>query len=396
MGIRESTLFFDSIAGAAQRGLDSIGMMADYNRTEPSSGELSIVRYTQGDARKLPFMAAIHRTIRSMEAEGVTFERDMTNLTKPYQLTIGDLRRIYEWQGQPSFSSESRSGKAKLVGVVNLKGGTGKTTAVANIAVGLIHSRKHISRRLRVLLLDLDPQGSLTYMMGVKANPSRTTLQAIAQNPSREELLEWIVPTSNDGLYILPAETTDAFLTMAHSSLARERNVPLSALLETSIIDKIADQFDLIITDSCPHLDSSLINVLASANGLLVPVAADRLDLDSSLKFMRGLSSLFNTLHNSRMVPETFRILLTRFDESNNDHIQVKDLLDRDMPQHLLDTPMMFGRAFANSQTRQGTLYDIPLRDYRGNKKGLGRAKECMDKVVSDFFSVYLLPECQK
>ena len=391
MGTKQETIVkFEWLARQSQLGLDTITLQSSVLRAD-SENRPSVVTYSLNEAKsKLPLLGGIQRAVRQMEDEGFVFRRDEGSLARPYQLDVAAIRKIYEFLGVKSYA-DIYGRDATVVAYLNLKGGVGKTTSLANIATGLIHEESLIQKRLKILVVDLDPQGAATFILGVTPDESRTAMMAMLDNPPRDELLQRIYPTVSDGLYVLPAATTDGFTAMSLPTVAQQRNIPMSAILEDSVLSKVRKDFDLILIDYGPHLEPSFLNILSSADGLVIPVATDRVDLDSTFKFMRGLGDLLlSAVHDFKVDFNKVKVLLTRFDENNLDHKHVWGLLCDLFASTMFANRIPLAKPFAASQARQGTVYDIPTKDYTGDGKSLARARMKMDSVVTEFYGVYL------
>lgn len=163
----------------------------------------------------------------------------------------------------------------RSIGVVNLKGGSGKTTTALTLAVGAA------MRDLRVLLIDGDSQAnaSMTMLDGELAED--LTLGHVLLDQARADAA--IRPTRVQGVDVLPADEklADAAL-MLSDQLGRERR------LRTAMLG-VEDDYDLVVIDAAPQLSLVTINILNYAGELLVPV-------DAGLYSLAGLSRLQETV----------------------------------------------------------------------------------------------------
>lgn len=156
-----------------------------------------------------------------------------------------------------------------IMSFVNQKGGVAKTTLTLNL--GYIFSEKK-----KVLLIDLDPQGSLSISLGIESD---AMYQIICKSKKAEEFLVKI----KDNLFLLP---TDISLSVAELNLVTEmarENVLKRAL------NKIKDDFDYIFIDCPPSLGLLVINSLNASDKVIIPCATDYLSY-------RGLKLLLDTL----------------------------------------------------------------------------------------------------
>lgn len=162
-----------------------------------------------------------------------------------------------------------------IVSIVNQKGGVGKSTTAVNLAAFLAHLGKY------VLLVDLDPQGNASSGLGHDVSTARGTYEAMA---GQEDVKNLIVPTSQEGLYLLPGSANLAGASVELvNELNRERKLH-SALLG------VRNDFDYIIIDNPPTLGLLTINGLAAADSVLIPVQAEYYALE-------GLGQLMSTIN---------------------------------------------------------------------------------------------------
>jgi chromosome partitioning protein len=170
-----------------------------------------------------------------------------------------------------------------IIAVANQKGGVGKTTSTLNLAAALQEAGK------RVLLVDLDPQGSLSVAAGVPdidaVYPSIGDLLANAARGrgGKELSIKDAIIVSPAGLDLVPANTA---LSAAELGLvsALNRESALAGLLKP-----VEDAYDYILIDCLPSLGLLAINALRAAHGIVIPVQADYLA-------MHGLAQIFETI----------------------------------------------------------------------------------------------------
>lgn len=207
------------------------------------------------------------------------------------------------------------SKKATIIAVVNQKGGTGKTTTCENLGIGLANEGK------RVLLVDTDPQSSLTIALG---NPrpddlpvTLTDLMAKIMQDQPPLPKEGIL-SHEEGVDLVPANITLSGLEVSLVN-AMSRETILKQYLET-----VKGQYDYILLDCMPSLGMLTVNALAASDQVLIPVQANYLSA-------KGLEQLLQTVNKvKRQINPKLRIegiLLTMVDSRTNYAKEISTLI---------------------------------------------------------------------
>ena len=205
--------------------------------------------------------------------------------------------------------------KATVMAVVNQKGGTGKTTTCENLGVGLAMEGK------KVLLVDTDPQASLTICLG---HPVPDQLSPTLSDAMGKILLEQpIAPGEGilhhpEGVDLMPANIELSGLEVSLVN-AMSRETILRQYLDT-----VKQNYDFILLDCMPSLGMLTVNALAAADNVLIPVQAAYLPA-------KGLEQLLQTINKvRRQINPKLKIegiLLTMVDSRTNYSKEISSLI---------------------------------------------------------------------
>ena len=194
----------------------------------------------------------------------------------------------------------------KVIAVSNQKGGVGKTVSCVNLGIGLAQEGK------KVLLIDGDPQGSLTISLGYEEpDEMEYSLATLMMNIVNDEKMniEKTILHHKEGVDLIPANIElSAIEVSLVNAMSRE-------LILRSMVEKLRDFYDFIIIDCMPSLGMMTINALACADSVLIPVQAAYLPV-------KGLEQLIKTIGKvKRQINpklEIEGILLTMVDNRTN------------------------------------------------------------------------------
>ncbi len=255
--------------------------------------------------------------------------------------------------------------KARVISVVNQKGGVGKTTTAVNLATIFAVMDK------KVLIIDIDSQGNTSSGLGIKQTERKITSYNvfIGLNSIRDAILATEVPN----LSIVSANTNLAAIELDLIHLKNYENILLEKL------EEIKNDFDYIIIDCPPSLGLITLNALVACNEVLIPMLCDFYSLE-------GLSHLLKTVEiiEKKMNPgiKIGGILFTMYDKRNKLTEQVENDVRACLGKLVYKTtiPRNVKVSEAPSHGKAAIIYDYRCS---GSRAYIDLAKEIIDNEVN-------------
>lgn len=256
---------------------------------------------------------------------------------------------------------------AKIVAVVNQKGGVGKTTTAINLGAYLAQSGKF------VLLLDIDPQGNATSGLGVEMQSvEKGVYEAMIGQCAFREIIR---STKIEGYRVAPA-------TLSLSGASVELvDVPNREFLLSQALTEVRNDFDYVIIDCPPSLGILTVNALVSADEVLIPVQAEYYALE-------GLGQLMNTIEmvkkNIKPELEVKGVVLTMFDKRNRLSEQVMQEIYKYFPNKIFRSVIPRNVRLAEAPSHAKTIAEYDPYS-KGGKAYERLAREVVDQEVNSY-----------
>lgn len=416
---------FAEIARACEAGRDDLagrGLSEDGNRRLRKFSTWEITRYL------IPVAQAHFRRVLKQNPDLPQGQSETTGGAKWFTLDeVHRLRAFFGDQGSKAkeYVPYRPAGlAAKLVAVANFKGGVGKTSTAAHLAMSAALDG------YKVLVIDLDSQASMTSVFGgTVADEWQTVFPLLARhyaahlqssNQGRVDRGEAPIPlddTLTEALevktqsLIQPTHWPNIDLIGAQLNLYwAEFQVPVwrmqgrgwklwDALTDILDADGVLDDYDLVFIDTPPALGYLTINGLAAADILLVPVGASFLEFDSTGRFFDMLHTTFNSIEEGENLaaralgrPEmafqwdAVRAVVTRYDGSQQAELAglMQAYLGKTLSPHRQDFTALIGQA---GEQVQG-IYEADYRDF--NRETYARGRETFDATYAAFKTLLL------
>ncbi len=257
---------------------------------------------------------------------------------------------------------------ARVISLVNQKGGVGKTTTSINLSASLgKHGKK-------TLLIDLDPQGNASTGLGVNKGAIKYSVYDVLTD--RCEIKDAIIKTKFSKLYILPATINLAGLDMElvqmeYNNSEFRKNEQLKKALAT-----VEEHFDYVIIDCPPSLGLNTMNALVASNSVIIPVQCEFFALE-------GVAQLLNTIimTQTKLNPDLTieGVLLTLLDSRTNLGLEVVEQVRKFFGDKVFNTiiPRLIRLVEAPSHGQPICEYDPTCR---ATEAYLNLAKEVIER----------------
>ena len=258
----------------------------------------------------------------------------------------------------------SRPEGPRIIAVANQKGGVGKTTTAINLAAALVETG------LRVLVVDLDPQGNASTGLGIdSADRDSTTYDLLVDDAPLSEVIR---TTEIEDLCVIPA-TVD----LSSADIELFANEKRSFLLHDALRQTAMDDYDwdYILIDCPPSLNLLTVNAMVASHSVLIP-------LQSEFFALEGVSQLLLTIREVRQSANPgLRIegvVLTMFDRRNNLSQQVEQDARENLGELVFETKIP-----RKGRGSEAPADAVPGRNYDSNSLGAKAYRALAAELIS-------------
>ena len=330
----------------------------------PPSSAKSLRRFTSAEAARV--IGVTVSRVQQLAAEGLGPSPEVS-ATGRRSYSLADIHGLRAYLDDHARGGRRyRPGRLEgdhlqVVAVANFKGGSGKTTTTAHLAQYLV------LRGYRVLALDLDPQASLSALLGVQpeleVGENETLYGAIRYGSDRRALRDVIRPTYFTGLDLVPANLE--LLEFEHETpralTVRKAGGPLFFDRLAQALETVQADYDVVVIDCPPQLGYLTLSALCAASALLVTIHPQMLDVASMSQFLAMTEDLLGVVeeHGGRLQYDWLRYLVTRYEQQDGPQTRIVGMLRTLFEEAVLTAPMLKSSAVSDAGLSKQTLYEI-------------------------------------
>ena len=277
----------------------------------------------------------------------------------------------------------------QILAVTNFKGGSGKTTTSVHLAQYLA------LRGYRVLAIDLDPQASLSSLLGFQPefdlHANETLYGAVRYDDERRSLSEVVRKTYFDALHVVPANlelhefehTTPKFLGQGGGG-----GEELFFARVKTALTAVEENFDVVVIDCPPQLGFLTLSALCAATSVLVTIHPQMLDVASMSQFLLMTSDLLTVVRQAGgdLRFDFFRYVATRHESNDGPQAQILGFLRSLFGERVLTHAMLKSTAISDAGLTKQTLYEVGRENF--SRGTYDRAIESLDAVNGEIESL--------
>lgn len=252
----------------------------------------------------------------------------------------------------------------RIIAVANQKGGVGKTTTTINLSACLAEKGK------KVLTIDIDPQGNTSSGLGIDKNNLENTIYELMIGECKME--DCLLVNIIDNLSLIPSNVNLAGAEIELIGIEEKEYILKKE------IDKIKDNYDYLIIDCPPSLNTLTVNAMTTADTVLVPIQCEYYALE-------GLSQLIHTINlvKQRLNPslEIEGVVFTMFDARTNLSLQVVENVKSNLKQTIYKSIIP-----RNVRLAEAPSHGLPINLYDPKSAGAEGYRDLADEVIEKIY----------
>jgi chromosome partitioning protein len=352
------------------------------HRLFPPTAQKVMRRFGSGETASLIGISDSYLRQLSLANEGPVPEKTPGG-RRSYSLEqIHELRRLLAGKGRYPLPNRTAEAHLQVLAVANFKGGSGKTTTAAHLSQYLA------LKGYRVLVLDLDPQASLSALFGyqpeIDLGDNETVFAAIRYDDRKRPLTEVIRPTYIAGLHLVPANLElhefehETPRVLAQGPRGREQ---LFFARLAAALGETGSDYDVVVIDCPPQLGFLTLSALCAATSVIITVHPQMLDVASMCQFLLMTSDLLAVVAQAggRLTYDFLRYLVTRYEPQDGPQTHIVGLLRSLFGDRVLTHPMVKSTAISDAGLTKQTLYEVGPQNF--SRETYNRASEALDAV---------------
>ncbi len=347
----------------------------------PPDAAKAMRKFTSGEAATLLGVDDSYLRKLHLDGKGPSPELTKSNRRHYSAADIQSLRRLLETNARKpgDYLPGRRDGDhMQIIGVMNFKGGSGKTTTAAHLAQRLA------LKGYRVLAVDLDPQASLTALHGVQPEydmPEGGTLYDAIRYEDPLPLQQIIRPTYIPNLDLIPGNLELMEFEHETPRVLAQGHAGLFFFRVREALEQVEQNYDVVVIDCPPQLGFLTMSALSAATGLLVTIHPEMLDVMSMSQFLRMTADLMDVIAESGadMSHDWMRYVLTRYEPTDAPQNRVVAFLRTMYGDKVLNAPMLKSTAISDAGLTKQTLYEVERSAF--TRTTYDRAMESLNAV---------------